>query len=183
MDDVRSNHRKKKAIRVNGVVLDMPSVRPGHRLNGGQHSLHRISEVRQREGVSLRSISRRWKMNVAELRELEDESSDLTLSQLYRWQAVLEVPVSELLVDLDQPLSPPVLRRAQMIRLMKTAMTLACSTRRKNVRLLVGTLMDQLTEIMPELRDVGPWQSNGEEPRPGHLRSAGGLTPHDDLDV
>ena len=45
---------------------------------------------------------------------------DMPLSELYRWQQALEVPVSELLVDSDSPLSEPVLTRARLLRVMKT---------------------------------------------------------------
>ena len=34
------------------------------------------------------------------------------LSTLYQWQKVLDVPISELLVDNNDPLSPVILQRA-----------------------------------------------------------------------
>ncbi|HUS38731.1 MAG TPA: hypothetical protein VMX74_04740 [Pirellulales bacterium] len=129
----------------------------------GRQPLHRISEVRKREGISLRSVSRRWKMEVSRVRELEDENNDLSLSELYKWQQILEVPVGELLIDEDQPLSAPILRRAQMIRLMKTAATLTTKSRSPQVRSLAQNLMNQLAEMMPELNNIGPWQENGDE--------------------
>jgi transcriptional regulator with XRE-family HTH domain len=129
----------------------------------GRQPLHRISEVRKREGISLRSVSRRWKMEVSRVRELEDENNDLSLSELYQWQQILDVPVAELLIDEDQPLSAPILRRAQMIRLMKTAATLTTNSRSPQVQSLAQNLMDQLAEMMPELNNIGPWQEDGDE--------------------
>jgi len=121
----------------------------GNGVVNGRQPLHRISEVRKREGISLRSVSRRWKMEVSRVRELEDENNDLSLS--------------ELLIDEDQPLSAPILRRAQMIRLMKTAATLTTKSRSPQVRSLAQNLMNQLAEMMPELNNIGPWQENGDE--------------------
>jgi hypothetical protein len=100
---------------------------------------------------------------LSEVRRMERESTDMTLSQLYKWQQILEVPVAELLVDLDQPLSPPVLRRAQLVRLMKTATTLDKKARSPSVQRLVQMLMGQLVEIMPELEHIGPWQSDEDD--------------------
>ena len=71
-----------------------------------------------------------------------------------------------------------------MVRLMKTAATLGRKSRNPQVIQLASLLMDQLVDIMPELKDIGPWQddSNGaascqipadeeiqaeEEPEPG----------------
>lgn len=102
-------------------------------------------------------------MEVSRVRELEDENNDLSLSELYKWQQILEVPVGELLIDEDQPLSAPILRRAQMIRLMKTAATLTTKSRSPQVRSLAQNLMNQLAEMMPELNNIGPWQENGDE--------------------
>src|SRR5688572_7168637 len=52
--------------------------------------MHRISTVRQRQGVSLRSVARQLRIDVRRLRAQEDESADLMLSTLYQWQKVLD---------------------------------------------------------------------------------------------
>ena len=146
-----------------------PRTQPGaplHEGNGHKNSsrsLHRVSVVRQRQGISLRTVARRMDLDLSEVRRQEREGSDITLSQLYNWQKILEVPVAELLVDLDQPLSPTVLRRAQLVRLMKTATTLEKKVKSSSVQRLVQMMIGQLVEIMPELDQVGPWQGNDEE--------------------
>ena len=61
--------------------------------------MHRIAEVREQQGVSLRAVSRQMGTEIRRLRKEEDETSDLRLSDLYRWQEALDVPVSELLVE------------------------------------------------------------------------------------
>ena len=50
---------------------------------------HRIAAVRQEQGMSLRSVSRRLGVDVRDLRYQECETTDLRLSDLYRWQKAL----------------------------------------------------------------------------------------------
>jgi transcriptional regulator with XRE-family HTH domain len=82
--------------------------------------LHRIADARRRQGVSVRSAARRMGTSMDQVRRQEDPYADLTLSDLYRWQEALEVPVADLLVESDAPLSEPVLTRARLLRVMKT---------------------------------------------------------------
>lgn len=124
-------------------------------------SLHRIGLVRRRQGVSLRTVSRHWNMDLAEVRRQQQGNADMPLSQLYKWQQVLGVPLMELLIDEDQALSDPVLHRAQLLKIMKTAVTLRETAREVRVQRLVATLVNQLTDIMPELAEVGPWHGSG----------------------
>lgn len=137
-------------------------------LNGNGHAadgkpLHCIAAVRRRQGVTLRTVARRWNLDVAQIRGLEDSTADLKLSQLYAWQQLLEVPVHELLIDSELLLSPNVLRRAQLLRLMKTAVTLSEKSSDSETRYLVDRLMNQLVEIMPELKTVGAWHESDDQ--------------------
>lgn len=131
--------------------------------------LHRIAEIRRQQGVSIRTVARRIGTTVGTAREQEEADSDLLLSQLYRWQAALDVPVADLLVDLDGPLSPPVMKRAQMLKLMKTAMAIKEAAKDESVSLLAEMMVNQLLEIMPELRDVNPWPAVGQRRTLGDL--------------
>jgi hypothetical protein len=124
--------------------------------------MHRINTIRQREGVSLRSASRRMHVDVRSLRAQEDESNDIMLSTLYQWQKVLDVPIQELLVDSNEPLTPIVLQRARMVKVMKTVAAIRERAEQKSIGRLAEMLMDQLLEIMPELKDVSPWHSVGQ---------------------
>ena len=123
--------------------------------------LHRIQEVRCRQGMSLRSAARQIRSDVRALRAQEQPGSDLRLSDLYRWQAALDVPVEELLVDSSAPLSRPVAERAKMVRIMKTALTLRENATGDSQRRMAENLVDQLVELMPELKEVSPWHSVG----------------------
>ena len=90
----------------------------------------------------------------------------MTLSELYRWQAVLDVPLEELLADPQDALSPRVLMRARMLRVMKTARALRAQARSESEHRLAKVLIGQLIEIMPELKEVAAW------PTVGHRRTA-----------
>jgi transcriptional regulator with XRE-family HTH domain len=123
---------------------------------------HRIRTVRRQQGMSLRTAARQLGAGVRDVRKQEDEATDLRLSDLFRWQAVLDVPLAELLVEPDTPLSRPVLDRARMVRLMKTAVAILECAATPRERRLAQNLMDQLKEVMPELKDVAAWHSVGQ---------------------
>ena len=86
--------------------------------------LHRLATVRRLQGISRRTLARRMNVEVAEIRRQEEETNDLPLSVLYEWQKALDVPVAELLVESEDALSQPLLQRAQLVRLMKTALAI-----------------------------------------------------------
>ncbi|MEX0585893.1 MAG: hypothetical protein WD176_04580 [Pirellulales bacterium] len=142
------------ATRTNGKSLSDAELR--------RQVMHRISTVRQRQGVSLRSAARQMHIDVRRLRSQEDESSDILLSTLYKWQEVLDVPISELLVDANDPVSSPVLERARMLKIMKTVAAIRERADSKPIQRMAEMLCDQLLEIMPELKDVTPWHSVGQ---------------------
>ena len=91
--------------------IDVSSAISGSRRQPSR-PLHRISEVRQQQGASLRSVSRRLDMTVQEIRDQENACTDLRISELLKWQEILEVPLADLLIDSGGPLSDPVSRRA-----------------------------------------------------------------------
>jgi hypothetical protein len=124
--------------------------------------LHRVKTVRRQQGVSLRTAARQLGFNIRDVRRQEDEANDLRLSELYNWQAALGVPLLDLLVDPGTSLSRPVLERARMVRLMKTALTIQQRPATPQVRRLTQMLVEQLIEIMPELAEVSPWHSVGQ---------------------
>lgn len=124
--------------------------------------LHRIAEVRQRQGVTLRNVARRLGMALPQARRQEQPDSDLRITDLHRWQEVLEVPVAELLVEGDGQLSGPVLERSRMVKLMKTAAAIRERTEGQPVGRMVTMLIEQILEIMPELSDVTPWHTVGQ---------------------
>lgn len=124
--------------------------------------LHRIKEVRQQQGVSLRRVGQVLHTDIRELRREEENTTDLPLSRLYQWQQALDVPVGDLLVDSGAPLSTPVLQRARMVRIMKTVAAIREKAQAPSIQRLADTLVEQILEIMPELKGVNPWHSVGQ---------------------
>ena len=132
--------------------------------------LHRVASVREQQGLSLRSAARQMGVEIREVRRQERETTDLNLSELYRWQQMLGVPIGELLDDNGSPLSRPVMERAHLVRIMKTAKTLKERSETDDelhpmstaIGRLAETLINQLIEIMPELAEVTPWHVVGQ---------------------
>lgn len=131
-----------------------------------RRKLHKLGSARRRQGLSIRCVAQRLGRTVSEVRHQENEYTDLLLSELYRWQAALEVPIEELLEEPVDELSPRVLTRARLLKVMKTAMALRRQARSEAERRLARQLIDQLLEIMPELKEVSGW------PAVGHRRRA-----------
>jgi len=134
--------------------------------------LQRVAAVRRQQGISRRTLARRMNVELSTIRDQESETYDLTLSQLYEWQKCLDVPVTELLADADDNLAAGILLRAQLVRLMKSALAIQENARQESVLRMVQTLIDQLLEIMPELAGVGPWHAVGKRRRLDELGAA-----------
>ena len=129
----------------------------------GARRLQRVAEVRQEQGISLRSVSRQMGKTVSVVRAEENEANDLTISQLMQWQEVLGVPLQDLLVDPSPTLSQPVLNRARLLRVMKTVAAIQETTEPSSGPNRLATMLaQQLIEIMPELEHVSAWHSVGQ---------------------
>lgn len=124
--------------------------------------LHRIHEVREQQGTSLRSVARKLNLPMQEVRAQEETSTDLRISDLLKWQEILEVPLSDLLVDTQGPLSDAVGSRASMLRVMKTAKAILETAEDDSVNRLARMLVEQLVQMMPELAEVSAWHTVGQ---------------------
>jgi transcriptional regulator with XRE-family HTH domain len=131
-------------------------------VSGPGRVLHRIADARRRQGVSLRSVARRLNKSAEQVRRLEEPTSDMLVSELYEWQQALEVPIADLLVDSDAPLSEPVLTRARLLKIMKTVRAIRESTKCVSIDRMASMLEQQLIEVMPELQEVSAWHSVGQ---------------------
>lgn len=151
-------------------LADQCSVTPGMKNGSGtplapaqpQRPLHRIAEVQKQQGVSPRSVARRTGMSMEQARRQTDPSVDLKLSELYVWQKALEVPIADLLVEADAPLSGAVLNRARMLRTMKTVRAMKEANQDTTMERFITMLENQLLEIMPELQEVTAWHTVGQ---------------------
>lgn len=134
--------------------------------------LQRLAAVRRQQGVSRGMVAHRLNIEIEQVRQQESESSDLPLSVVYAWQKVLEVPVAELLVEAGDAPTSPVLKRSQLVRLMKTVLAISERTKRQSIRRMVQMMVGQLVEIMPELANVSAWRTVGKRRRLSELAVA-----------
>ncbi|NBW85338.1 MAG: XRE family transcriptional regulator [Planctomycetia bacterium] len=148
---------------------------------GSRRRFHRIADVRQQQGVTLRNVARRLGMPLQIVRRQEESDCDLRLSDLHRWQQVLDVPIAELLEEGDEGLSGPVLQRSRMVKLMKTAAAIRERTEGQPLGRMVTMLIEQILEIMPELSDVTPWHTVGQRRTLDELGRAAGTLVSEDL--
>ena len=123
--------------------------------------LHRIKEARETAGISLRSMARRLRTTATKLREQEG-SVDLWLSDLYRWQQELNVPLAELLVEPEESLCEPIRQRACLVRVAKTVNSLLKKADNPAAHRFASSLLDQLEQLMPELKGIGAWSECGQ---------------------
>lgn len=147
----------------------------------GSPALQRLASVRRLQGLSRRTVARRMNIEVEQVRRQECETADLPLSALYAWQRVLEVPVAELLVEAGDSLSSPVLERSRLVRLMKTVLAIQQQAKQESIRRMAQTMIEQLTEVMPELAHVGPWHAVGRRRRLDELGVAAQRRLADDV--
>ena len=133
-------------------------------------SLHRLADVRRQEGLTRRTVARRLGVSLREVEEQEDPSFDILLSDLYRWQKAMEVPITELLCEPRCDLSPPVQLRARLLLVMKTVRSIQQRAQSAPMKRLVETLIAQIVEVMPDLKDTAPWPVVG---RRRHKRDLG----------
>jgi len=110
----------------------------------------------------LRSVSRNMGVGVRQLRREENEAADLTLSRLVEWQRALNVPLLEVLLDNDEQMTPSVIHRGALLKIMKTAAAIIEQSDCPDVKTLASQIADSLTEVMPELAGVTAWPSVGQ---------------------
>jgi transcriptional regulator with XRE-family HTH domain len=145
--------------RVN-IAEQSPVVVPNHLKSAP--ALHRLGEARLQEDISRVSVARQLGITVQAVARQERSTTDLPLSMLHKWAKVLGLPVSELVKEPDGSLSAPLLLRARLVQVMKSAMTILKRARNPQTKQLAQTLVDQLIEIMPELRGVSPLRAEGK---------------------
>ena len=129
--------------------------------------LHRIAEVRREQQVSSRAVASRMNTTVAVVDRQQKSTCDLMLSDLYRWQAALDVPVADLLVEPGEGLSPSIRLRAELLKVVKTVRLMEHYAQDAATQRLVTQLRNQLTDMIPEYEHVEAW------PKVGQRRAAG----------
>jgi len=130
--------------------------------DNGMRALQRVGEVQREQNVSDRRISRRLKTTIEAVRRQQSPMYDMLLSELHSWQAALEVPIADLLVEPGPSLTPAVERRARLVTVMKTVRSLQLATNSPSFTVLVDRLAEQMVELMPELVHVDSWPIVGK---------------------
>ena len=131
--------------------------------------LQRLAAVRRQQGVSRSTVARRLNIKIEQVQQQESESSDLSLSTVYAWQKVLEVSVADLLVEAGGALNSPVMKRAQLVRLMKIVLAISDHAKQESIRRMAQTMVGQLAEILPELASATVRQAVGKRRRGSEL--------------
>jgi len=124
--------------------------------------LHRAEEVMQQEKVTVRTVARRMKVSADQVNSELDPRRDLRLSELYRWQAALKVPIAELLSHPGTGLSESIQLRAKLLKMMKTVRSIQEKSEDEAIDRLAARLASQLMDLMPELKEVAPWPIVGK---------------------
>ena len=110
-------------------------------------TLHRIREVRRREGVSVRTLAGRLKISGAMVKKLENPTTDIRLSDLYLVAETLKVPVAELICDSEHD-TVQVLR-ALLVRVAVATNTLLGKCTTDSQRRLAEHIQAVVSEEIP----------------------------------
>lgn len=145
--------------------IDSVNVAGSRRQSRGSASgqpLHRIVRVMENECVGIRTAAHRMNVSMAQIRSEAETTYDLRLSDLYRWQSALRVPVGELLNEPATNLSPAVAWRGRMLKVMRTMRSIQVIANEEAVQSLAMIVVQQLEEMMPELNQVSAWPLQGQ---------------------
>ena len=114
-------------------------------------AIHRIREVRQKQGVQLRMVERHLGLTRSDAREIEHPEHDLRVSELVKFAVLLNVPVGELLIDAE--CDEIIKMRGLVLRLCRIANTLLERAPNQDVRILAESIRNQIIEVMPQVDD------------------------------
>ena len=131
--------------------------------------IHRLASVRKQERVSWKSLSRRTGIPIGELKLQENEGQDLRLSTLQKWHQAFNVPIEELVVEPDDRITPSLELKAHLIKVTKTILLLLEQCEDETTKILAKRLFDELIQIMPELKEVGPWPTRNRPRDPNDV--------------
>ena len=141
--------------------------------------LHRIAQVMRQEQVSIPNAARLMNKSESKIRAEMHSACDMKLSNLYRWQTLLKVPIADLLREPELDLSPHVQLRGSLIKTMRTVRTIQQKARSMAIQTMASRLAEQLTQMMPELENVSAWPVVGQPRRSNELGTIAGNQVYD----
>lgn len=121
---------------------------------------HRLKEARIRSGVSQRAVARRTGLSLAEVAR-QEESDNISLSDLQKWKDALGVPIAELLTDSPERTDELIRLRAGMIQVMRSLASLDSSDVSDSQKAIIQNMRHELEGLMPELSSVKSWPQFG----------------------
>ncbi|MEC9095330.1 MAG: helix-turn-helix domain-containing protein [Planctomycetota bacterium] len=133
------------------------------------HPVNRIAFVREQQEMTLRSVARHTGLDVRTLRKQEKPTANLTLTELANWSKALDVPAANLLEEPESTLENPVKKRAAMVRIMRSAMSIHDEADSEKMSALAQTLVSQLVDLMPELDGLAAWPQYGQRRGPDEV--------------
>ena len=122
--------------------------------------VHRLRQVREQSETSLRAVASRTGIPIGILRKQQD-SNEISLVDFLRWQRALNVPFEELLQPIATELADHIRVRAGLVRLVRSIKSLLHDELTERQATIVENIIDQLNELMPELRAVPAWPAIG----------------------
>ena len=134
--------------------------------------LHRLAQIQDEQGTSLSTVAKKLGIAIAEARRQEQETTDLLLSQLYRWRDVLETPAGDLLIEPEEIPTNPIKCRSQLVKMMKSVRAILETTKEDGTRVFAEMLAAQFIDLMPELKHINAWPTIGQSREPRDLGQA-----------
>ncbi|GEM_PF-4915771 len=137
--------------------------------------LHRLATARHRQGITLEQLAQQMNAPVDKIAQEEDEARDLRLSALYRWGEILGLPITELVVEREDPLEQHREQVAKLQMIWRMAQSLTRQPILPPERRLIGSLIRQLDDLLTDLHETPKAEKGATQFLLKASRVAGGL--------
>jgi transcriptional regulator with XRE-family HTH domain len=127
-----------------------------------REAVHQVELARHCKGLSRRDVARRMDVDLNEVKRQENETTDLRLTELYRWQEALDATLPELLTGDHDPISTPEIDSRRMAKMLNATTEIRKTTNQSQVHRLAQMLLWQLGELSPQMDGLRQWQSGRE---------------------
>jgi transcriptional regulator with XRE-family HTH domain len=131
----------------------------------GPREYQRLQLVREKLGISLEEVSRIMGVSLEQARKEELPTSDLSLTQLHRWQKALRVSFRELLICEKDPMSLPGLSVESLIdmhNLANSSVSTFASELSRQLSELVDSAEQPFADVIDEDDEEEPEKDNSD---------------------